>query len=321
MDFNNMKKKMDRCFFPAVPIPFTKEGNMHLEAQEAYANYMDTQPVSGIALWAHTGRGLLISKELREYTFKSWRKALSPDKMIICGAGSRMLEGISEEEYLNNTLEMARHAKELGADALLCYPPVFYRDCANQDDKIIEYHKKIAELQMPMVLFYLYKEAGGISYSEAVLEALFNIENVIGIKMATLDSVMTYQNVSNLIKNKFPDTRLITGEDRMYGYTLARGGCGSLVGLGAACQKLQSDMMDAYFNEDYSAFVKLMVDVDKLAECTFITPMEGYIQKMLYILYLQGIIPEEAVNDPYGPGLTAEEKENIKKVLSDLGQL
>lgn len=319
MDIETVKNKLEHGFFPAVPIPFNKDRQIHEKAQEEYVRYMDKQPITGVAVWVHTGRGLFITREQREYIFKSWRAGLSREKIIICGVGARADEDMTEEEFIERTLEMGIHAKELGADAVLAYPPTYYRDKGSVEEKIVEYHKKIAELGLPVLLFYLYDEAGGISYSRKLLKQLFSIENVIGIKMATLDSIVTYQDVSRLIVEEFPHIKLLTGEDRMFGYTIARGACGALVGLGAACQQLQWDMMNSYFRRDYDSFVKLMLDVDKLAECTFINPIEGYIERMLYILSLQGVIPAEAVNDPFGPGVSQHEKEKIKKVLRELG--
>ena len=50
-------------------------------------------------------------------------------------------------------------------------------------------------------------------------------------KMATLDSVMTYQDVSRQLRERHPEKLFITGEDRFLGYSLRRGargphGCG-----------------------------------------------------------------------------------------------
>jgi 4-hydroxy-tetrahydrodipicolinate synthase len=58
--------------------------------------------------------------------------------------------------------------------------------------------------------------------------------------------------------------------------------------------------------------------VDRLAEVLFIEPMEGYIGRVLYALAKLGVIPEDATNDPWGPGLRATELENIARVLSTL---
>ncbi len=321
-----IKEKMNKGLFPAVPIPFKKNGEIDIKAQESYIEYMKTQENSGFAVWVHTGRGLLINEEQRTYIMKSWREAF-PEKLIMAGVGANITECLKcenpEEEYIRRSVAMAAKAKELKADAVLVYAPNIFKNTEHMEENIVNYHKEIAKAGLPIVLFYLYEEAGGISYSKNVLKELLSMEEVVGIKMATLDSVMTYQDTAEFIKKDFPDKMLITGEDRMFGYTLMRGAQGALVGLGAACGTLQKRMMDAYYNKDFSLFIELSEKVDKLAECTFVKPMEGYIKRMLTVLSLLGVIPKESTYDLFGPieELDAEEIHNIKAVLTEIGEL
>lgn len=323
---DELKKRMSKGIFPAVPIPFKKNGEIDKKAQENYMQYMKTQEVSGFSVWVHTGRGLLITEAQREYIMKSWRESFE-DKIIIAGVGANINECLKyknpEEEYVKKSIDMALKAKELKADAVLVYAPNIFKNKENMETKIINYHKEIAKLGLPIILFYLYEEAGGISYSQNILRELLSIDEIIGIKMATLDSVMTYQDTAEFIKKEFPNKMLITGEDRMFGYTLMRGAEGALVGLGAACGGLQKRMMDAYYSKDYSLFIELSGKVDKLAECTFTAPMEGYIKRMLTVLNLLKVIPKEATYDLFGPieELDNEEIDKIKSVLKEIGEL
>ena len=41
--------------------------------------------------------------------------------------------------------------------------------------------------------------------------------------------------------------------------------------------------------------------IDDLAQHTFVAPIDGYIQRMLWCLVHQGVIPAEAAHDPWGP--------------------
>jgi len=175
-----------------VPVPF-RGATIHERAQREYAAWMQRQPVAGVAVWAHTGRGPHLTPEQRRLVLDSWRAAL-PDKVIVAGASS---------------IEMAREAKRGGADALLAFPT---------RDNAIAYHAEIAR-ELPVIAFYLYEAAGGVSYDDATLHAILALPGVIGIKVATLDSVMTFQRIATVMRDH-PEKLLITGEDCFLVYSL-----------------------------------------------------------------------------------------------------
>ena len=218
---------------------------------------------------------------------------------------------------------MAQLAKDLGADAILAYAPVMFRGDKDANRKIIEYHKQIIDVGLPVILFYLYEEAGGVSYTLDVLNELLSMDEVVGVKMATLDSVATYQEISALIERNFPGKVLITGEDRFFGYTVMRGAKAALVGVGSACTTLQKNMMSSYYDGDYKEFIDLSRKVDKLAECTFTAPMEGYIKRMLVVLNLLGVLPDTGIYDPFGPfcELESDEVKKIESILKEIGEI
>ena len=134
---------------------------------------------------------------------------------------------------------------------------------------------------LPLILFFLYEAAGGVTYTPEVLRELFALPGVVGIKMATLDSVMTYQDVAALIQTEFPETVLITGEDRFLGYSLLLGAKAALIGMGAAVPAPQAALVRAAVEEDAARFVELTRAVDAFAQITFRAPMEGYIRHAL----------------------------------------
>lgn len=214
---------------------------------------------------------------------------------------------------------MAERAAKYGADALLVYPPTWLKGQPNMDALIVAHHRQLASAtNLPLILFYLYDAAGGINYSRVVLDELLAMPEVCGIKMATLDSVMTYQDVSRQIADRHPEQLLLTGEDRFLGYSLRRGARAALIGMGAVCTDLQIALMRAHFSGDAARFLELSDLVDQLAEVTFVAPMEGYIGRLLRVLAQQKIIPREAAHDPWGPELNAKDDENIGWVLAEL---
>jgi 4-hydroxy-tetrahydrodipicolinate synthase len=211
---------------------------------------------------------------------------------------------------------MAGVAAQFGADAVLAYPPTWLRQHEARDRLIVEHHARLAQLGLPIILFYLYEAAGGISYNADVLDELLSLPNVVGIKMATLDSVMTYQDVARHVQTRHPDKLLITGEDRFLAYSLRRGASAALIGMGAVCCELQAELLRSHFEGRAERFLELSDAVDELAEVLFVDPMEGYIGRILCALAKLGIIPEEAAYDPWGPSLSASEIAKIENALN-----
>jgi len=308
---------------PALPVPFTSERIIHHDSHVRMAEYIVDMPVSGVAVWAHTGRGLYLTEEERAEVLTHWREAL-PDRVIVAGAGCAAASDQNpvknDDEYMNRARTMAEHAKSLGADAILCYAPSRFRDrpYRERDEAIVAYHREISMAGLPLILFYLYEAAGGISYSPKVLSQLFHLPDVLGIKMATLDSVMTFQDIATTIKAEHPDKLLITGEDRFLGYSLMMGADAALIGMGAALSVLQADMMKAYYSEKSDDFQFLSAHVDRFAMATFTKPMEGYISRILYVLSWLGVVSREAVFDPWGPEISDEEIDAVGDFLASL---
>jgi 4-hydroxy-tetrahydrodipicolinate synthase len=313
-----LKERVWHGLIPAVPVPFNHDRSIDHEAQTAYVKWMTTQPVAGVAVWVHTGRGLFLSDDQRKFILNSWREAL-PDKVIIAGAGGNP-SAKTNEAYVESAIHMAASALALGADAILCHPPTRFRDHHpdERDTRVLEYHHALAWSGLPMMLFYLYEAAGGISYSDSLLSSLFAIPEVFGIKMATLDSVMTFQRVASLLAKHHPEQLLVTGEDRFLGYSVMMGAEAALIGMGAARTEMQHQMMQAYWNQEYAQFHKLSSKVDLFAGKTFCSPMEGYITRMLHMLAYDAVVPTIATFDPWGPVLNHEEFTALDAMLNNL---
>ncbi|MGH9650079.1 MAG: dihydrodipicolinate synthase family protein, partial [Terriglobales bacterium] len=232
---------------PAVPVPFEASGGIDAAAQERYVSWMSKQPVAGVAVWAHTGRGLRLSREQRIQVLKSWSTGLGEGKVVVAGVGGLPERAGDFADYLASALEMARDALDHGAQAFLVHPPRLFHHVANNRDLALIYHKELAATGAPQFLFYLYEAAGGFAYSAEHLRELFGLPQVAGIKLATLDSVMKFQEVATLLAREFPKQLLITGEDRFLGYSLMCGAHAALIGMGAACTTLQQKLLKAYY--------------------------------------------------------------------------
>ena len=275
--------------FPAVPVPF-RGTRLDGEAQRGYARWMSAHPVAGVAVWAHTGRGPHLGAEQRAEVLETWREAM-PDRLIVAGA---------------RDITMAIEARRGRADALLAFP---------ERSDPVGHHRRLGR-ELPVIAFYLYEAAGGVAYDDATLHAILDLPEVVGIKVATLDSVMTFQRIAELMRSH-PDKALVTGEDRFYGYSVMAGATAALIGMGAALPDAQAELLHSYRERQWERFVTLSALCDRLAQATFIQPMEGYVRRMLWAAAAEGAIPREACDDPWGPALPERERETVDQVIAD----
>jgi 4-hydroxy-tetrahydrodipicolinate synthase len=268
---------------PAVPVPF-RGGAVAAEAQRGYAEWMATHPVAGVAGWAHTGRGRLLSVADRATVLATWRTAL-PDRLVIAGADSPTMA------------EQARHG---GADAVLAFP---------QADDPVGYHAALGG-ELPVLAFYLYDAAGGVPYDDATLRRILALPCVAGIKVATLDSPATFRRIA-AVAREFSDRVLVTGEDRFFGQSLDLGARAALVGMGAALPDRQVALLRAHRDGRRDVMAPLTALLDRLGALAFATPIEGYVRRMLWAAAAEGAVPGDSCDDPWGPPLDPAERETI----------
>jgi 4-hydroxy-tetrahydrodipicolinate synthase len=281
---------LDGGLVPAVPVPF-RGCALDGEALAGYARWMTARPVAGVAVNVHTGRGPHLAEPARRQVLATWRAAL-PDRVLVAGAWNPA---------------SASEARELGADAVLAFPP------KGQDP--IGYHEELTR-ELPVIAFYLYAAAGGAVYDDATLRSILGLPGVLGIKVATLDSVMTFQRIAALCAT-VPGTLLISGEDRFLGYSLLLGARAALVGMGAALTDLQAALLRAHADADWPQFVRLSAVLDRFGAATFVPPMEGYVRRMLWAAAEDGSVPADACDDPWGPALPATERDAVRRAVRD----
>src|SRR5690349_19079197 len=113
---DQLKATLTGGLIPAAPVMFDREGRFHQQAHEAYVAYMRTQPIAGVAVWAHTGRGLHLDEDTAKRVIEDWRAAL-PTKPLIAGVGA--LNPSDQKQATAATINMASAAARYGADALL----------------------------------------------------------------------------------------------------------------------------------------------------------------------------------------------------------
>lgn len=320
-----LARALDGALIPAVPVPRSRTGEMAVAAQDAYARWMARQPIGGVAVWAHTGRGLHLDPPTRAAVLASWRRALPHEVVIVAGCGVPRDAGVvtgdaraCTDRVIEHTVRMAHEARAGGAAALLVHPPSALAAFPDAAERVVAVHDALQDADLPLIVFLLYDRASGLEYDDVLLGRLLALPHVIGLKVATLNSVMRVQDVMRQMADAFPDRLRISGEDRFLGYSLLAGARAALVGMGAARTGMQAALIRAAIESDWPRFIPLSNACDRFSAVTFNEPMDGYIQRMLWSLAADGVIPDDVCHDPHGPALPETERARVRRVLHTL---
>jgi len=304
-----------------VPVPFDQQGAIDLELQRGYASWMSNQDVAAVTVWAHTGRGLHLQEDERAQVLEDWRSSAG-GLSIVCGVGASAALRVSPDPrartdaIVRAATSMAEQAKQGGAFALLAHAPALLRGMPDETQRLIAYHEALAETGLPVIAFFLYEAAGGWSYPREALEGILSVDGVEAIKVATLDSVMTFQDVTNIVR-EIPDVLLITGEDRFLGYSVSLGAPSALVGIAAAVTDRCVGLLRTWAERDFASFYRETAVMDRFAQATFVSPMEGYVQRMLWALEDDGVLPRSAY-DRNCPPLPYEARSVVRQAVKHL---
>ncbi|GAA1558178.1 4-hydroxy-tetrahydrodipicolinate synthase [Actinomadura kijaniata] len=309
-------ERLRGALLPAVVTPMDRHGVVDHDALADYAVRVAEGPVGGVAVWAHTGRGLHLSEDDRSRVLATWRQATAAP--LVAGVGvPRAVTAPDPGRAADATVAMAVRAAELGADAVMVYPVAALGALPDGHDRAVRLHERVAaESGLPLVGFYLHGEAGGYPYPPELVRELLALPSMLGIKTATLDRAIGCQDAIWAARGTGKLT--ITGEDRMFGPSLMWGADTALVGIAAARADLTADVMRAWAAGDHTAFVAASDRLDRFAAVTFLAPIEGYVQRMMWAAAHEGLLPEDAAHDPYGPPLPAAERAAVVARLDAL---
>lgn len=298
---------------PAVLTPMHRDGTVDAPALESYAATISQGPIGGVAVWAHTGRALYLPADARVAILRAWRAATPLP--IVAGAGvPAHTSPQTPTQAIAATVAMARAAAELGADAIMVYPPAVFAGSDDRAGLLYQLHDAVAAATgLPLLGFHLHAAAGGYTYDRDFLDRLVAHPSVAGIKTATLDRAIDCQETLDacVAAGKLA----VTGEDRMFGPSYMWGADTALVGIAAAALEVTCSVAARWASGDRDGFVSASRRLDRFAAVTFARPIEGYVQRMMWVAAAEGLIPERAAHDPFGPPLPADERDRVVRAF------
>lgn len=281
-----LRDRLRGTLVAAAATPMTAAGEVDLDVVETYLHGLVADGADALAVLVHTGRGPFLPAEVRAGVIARATRTGVP--VIVGAGGTAGMPAVAE----------ARVAADLGADGVLVFP--------TEGDRVA-LHAEVWTAGLPMIAFDLYTRP----CPPAVLREIVGHPGVAGLKTALLSDAMGCQETIAL--TRAAGRLAITGEDRMFGPSLLWGAEAALVGIAAASVATTAEVLRAFAGSDLRRFDEASARLDDLARLTFTEPMEGYVQRMLWLAAAEGRIPETHAHDPFGPPL---DEPHERKLLS-----
>lgn len=254
----------------AAVTPLTDRGAaLDLAAIAPYAGFLESHGADGVFACGTTGEGVLLSLEERRETAVAFRAAVHGQLIIHCGALSTA-----------DTVALAAHAAEIGADAVAVIPPPYF---VLDRDALVAHMVAAARACAPLPFWgYAFTARSGYPLSpDAIARIRDAADNFAGLKV----SESPWERLEPYLDLGLP---VLVGNEPMIPRAMARGALGSVSGM-AACLP---EVVRAALDGPDEAAGQVMRDVRSMLEAA-----GQFVAAAKHLLGLRGV--------PIGPEMRA----------------
>jgi 2-dehydro-3-deoxy-D-pentonate aldolase len=287
---------------PAMVTPFDERGELDLAATEAVIERFIEAGVSGISPLGSTGEASHLTADERKRFAEEVVRIVAGRVPLVIGVG---FSGTRETE------ELARHAQEAGADAVLVVSPFYWKV---GEEALFRHFATVAEaIDIPVVIYNLPMLTGIDLSPSLVARIAAECPNAVGIK----DTVTEYNHVVGVlqeVKPARPDFSVLCGWEDLILPSLLAGADGSICAFANVAPELFVNLVEAAKSGDLTRAAELHRQILTLVTLgAYSDPAMGAIKLAMKKL---GVPISPSVR---GPALPATDQEAIEAVLEEVG--
>ena len=247
-----MKKKIFTGSGVAIITPFTEDGINF----EELGRIIEDQIAGGtdaIVITGTTGESATMSDEEHRQAIKYAVEKVNKRIPVVAGAGS------NETAY---AVQLAKHAEEVGADALLVVTP-YYNKCT-QNGLVAHYNKIADSVNIPLIVYNVPSRTGVNIKPETYLK-LSKHPRIVAVKEANGD-------LTSILRTRAlcgDDLDIYSGNDDQIVPILSLGGLGVISVLANVEPKAAHDICQLYFDGKVKESAKLQIEYADLIDALF----------------------------------------------------
>ena len=256
-----------RGSFTALVTPF-RNGAVDEKAFRTLVGWQIEEGTNGLVPVGTTGESPTLShdehKKVVEWCIEEARGRVP----VVAGAGSNSTR---------EAVELARHAEDAGADAVLVVTPYYNKPT---QEGLYQHFKAINDAIGIPILMYNIPARSVIDMSVDTMKRLFELENIVGVKDATASMVRVSQQREAL----GPDFNQLSGEDATALGFMAHGGHGCISVTSNVAPRLCAEFQGACLRGDFGAALKLQDKLMPLHQNLFVETSPSPVKYALSVL-------------------------------------
>ncbi|MCK5815529.1 MAG: dihydrodipicolinate synthase family protein [Flavobacteriaceae bacterium] len=239
---------------PPMITPLTKGGDLDIKGLKNLINHLLEGGVHGIFLLGTNGEAPSLPYKLRKELISEACKLVNKRVPVLVGITDTIFEG---------SIEIANHAKESGADAVVIAPPYYMPISQSEMVKYLE--NLVPKLPLPFIMYNM----PSCTKMHLTIDTIKKAKELgaIGVKDSSGDAGYFYSLVEEFKDS--PQFSLITGTEMFLPETIIYGGHGAVAGGGNFFPRLFVDLYEASVANDTDKIAVLREKVLKIYETIY----------------------------------------------------
>jgi 4-hydroxy-tetrahydrodipicolinate synthase len=260
-------KTQFRGSFTALVTPF-KNGAVDEQAFRQLVEWQISEGTNGLVPVGTTGESPTLSHDEHKQVVEWCVDEANGRVPVIAGAGSNSTQ---------EAIELAEHAEEAGADAVLVVTPYYNKPT---QEGLYQHFKAINDAIGIPIIIYNIPARSVIDMSVETMTRLYELKNIAGVKDATANMVRVSQQRAAMGEG----FNQLSGEDATALGFLAHGGHGCISVTSNVAPRLCAEFQSACLRGDFSAALKLQDKLMPLHQNLFIETSPAPVKYALSVL-------------------------------------
>lgn len=213
-----MKNKFSGIF-NAIVTPFTKKGQLDEKSMAALASFQVKSKVDGLYACGTTGEGVSMTLSQRKRVAEICMDSSDGKVTVMTQVG---------DEAMENIKELAKHAEDIGVDAIAALTPYYYKP---DTEAVIEYYKTIGSYtDLPLFIYHIPPFTGLTLTARTIATIMEQVPTVSGIK----DSSGDFKHLLEILYYRPKGVTVFSGSDEYALAGLISGMDGCVTGYASA---------------------------------------------------------------------------------------